>query len=229
MEDVFIDLKDEHVRCFEEQGFLCLGRFTTDQELAWLRTVCDEIVKQRLGSTLDELSQRIAGVDPEPLVTILSPEGVVPELTSTIFYHNARKVFARLLNVEETCLRTGWRIFLKLASAGETPWHQDSAYHPPPYHGAGVWMPLDPATCESGCLQYISGSQLGDLRPHYLQDDNLVASGVDPSQATVCPLSPGEASVHHCRTLHYAGPNKNDRLRRALAVVCQVRENRGSY
>jgi hypothetical protein len=225
MEDVFVDLTDEQVRCFQERGFLCLGRITTDQELAWLRTVCDEVVKQRLGYTLDEPSQMIVRVDPEPLVTILSPEKVIPELKSTIFYRNAREVLARLLDVEETRLLTGWRIFLKLARAGETPWHQDSAYHPPPHHGAGIWMPLESATCESGCLQYISGSQLGDLLPHYLQDDNLVAPDVDSSQTTVCPLSPGEALIHHCRTLHYAGPNRTDRARRALAVVCQVMQS----
>jgi hypothetical protein len=226
MEDVFVALRAERVRCFQEQGFLRLGCFTTDQEFVWLQTVCDEIIKQRLGYTPDELSQMIVGIDPEPLVTILSPEKVVPELTRTIFYRNARKVFARLLDVAETRLLTGWRIFLKPAHAGETPWHQDAAYRPPPHHGAGVWMPLDSATCENGCLQYISRSHLGDLRSHHLRDDNLVAVGVEPSQATVCPLSPGEATVHHCYTLHYAGPNKTDRPRRALAIVCQVVRDR---
>ena len=222
MADAFVDLSDKHVHCFQEQGFLHLGRITTDWELAWLQDVCDKIVKQKMGYIPHELGQRSVGSEHESLVTILSPERVVPELKSTLFYHNVRKVFARLLNVAETRLLTGWRIFLKPAHAGETLWHQDAAYRPPPHHGAGVWMPLDSATCENGCLQYISGSQLGELRPHYLQDDNLVAPDVDPSQATACPLSPGEATVHHCYTLHYAGPNKTDRPRRALAIVCQV-------
>jgi len=222
MADAFVDLSDKHVHCFQEQGFLHLGRITTDRELAWLQDVCDKIVKRKMEYTPLELGQRSIRSEHESLVTILSPERVVPKLNSTLFYRNARKVFVRLLDVAETRLLTGWRIFLKLARAGETPWHQDAAYRPPPHHGAGIWMPLDSATSESGCLQYISQSHLGDLHPHYLRDDNLVAVGVDPSQATVCPLSPGEALIHHCHILHYAGPNKTDRPRRALAIVCQV-------
>jgi ectoine hydroxylase-related dioxygenase (phytanoyl-CoA dioxygenase family) len=51
----------------------------------------------------------------------------------------------------------------------------------------------------------------------------LVATDIDPSQATVCALSLGEATVHHCRTLHYAGPNRTDKPRRGIAIVCQKR------
>lgn len=222
MEAALVHLTDEHVHSFWEQGFLPLGRITTDQELTWLRTVSDKIIKRKLGYTSDKLSQRPMGADPEALVTIVSPERVVPELKSTVFYRNVRKIFPRLLGVAETHLLMGWRIFLKLAHAGETPWHQDAAYRPPPHYGAGVWMPLDSVTRENGCLQYISGSQRGSLRPHSRHDDNLVASDVDPSQATMCPLAHGEAVIHDCYTLHYAGPNTTDRPRRALAIVCQV-------
>ena len=42
------------------------------------------------------------------------------------------------------------------------------------------------------------------------------------SEAVACPVAAGEAIVHHCRTLHSAGPNKTDKPRRALVVVCQV-------
>lgn len=225
-ESADVALKDDQVVCFQEQGFLQLGHFTTDRELVWLQTICDKIVEEKMEYTRDERSQTNSHFDSDPLLTILSPEKVIPELHSTLFYRNARKAFTRLLGVEETRFLTGWRIFLKPAHADETPWHQDAAYRPPPHDGAGVWMPLDPVTRENGCLQYISGSHVGDLHSHSLQDDNLVASNVDSTQAIVCALSPGEAVAHHCRTLHYAGPNKTDRTRRALAIVCQVRERR---
>ncbi len=219
---VQVELTDEQVCCFQEQGFLSLGRITTDEELRWLRDVYDAIVKKQTGCTPAELINVIGRHGPLSLVTLVSPEGVVPALRSTLFLRNARKVVARLLAVEEGRLLSGWRIFCKPARGGETPWHQDAAYRPPPHHGASVWLPLDPATAEGSCLSYLGGSHLGEVRPHHFYHDHLTADKVDPSPAVACPLSAGEATVHHCRTLHYAGPNRTDRPRRALVVVCQV-------
>lgn len=226
MEDTWsVDPKDEDVHRFQEQGFLCVGRLTTEQELAWLKMAYDEIVKQKIGYTPHELGQRCVKPEYESLVTVLSPETVVPALNTTLFRHNTRKFLARMLGVEETCLLSGWRLFFKPAYSHETPWHQDAAYRFPPYRSASVWMPLDPATVESSCLYYLAGSHRGGIRSHHFHDDHLVADDVDATQAIICPLSVGEAVIHHCCTLHYAGPNTLNRPRRAIALVCQVTES----
>ena len=117
-----------------------------------------------------------------------------PALLQTQFFHNVGVIASSLLAVEETRLQMGWRIFLKLPAAGETPWHQDAAYHFSPFsrssQSVNIWMSLDPATQEQGCLQFIAGSQHGKLLPHVLQHDgNLVARVADPIQALACPLA----------------------------------------
>lgn len=223
MEDIVcIDLKDEHLRCFQEQGFLRLGRITVDQELVWLRNVCDEIVKRERGRRPNELNQAAINGNHSSLITIVSPDSTVPELSRTVFFRNAVMVFTRLFSVEESRLLIGWRIFLKPTSSGETPWHQDAAYRPPPYLSAGVWLPLDSVTPENGCLHYLPGSHVSGLRPHHLHDDHLVVNEIDSTRAVACPLLAGEAVVHHCCTLHTASPNKTNLPRRAFAIVCQV-------
>jgi ectoine hydroxylase-related dioxygenase (phytanoyl-CoA dioxygenase family) len=222
MENDLIEVRDEHVRCFQEQGFFRLGRITTDEELRWLRETYDEIFKHKRGYIPHELTTLLGGRTPPSLEAILSPEAIVPTLKNTLFLRNARRAVARLLNVEDAHLRNGWRLFCKPAHADETPWHQDAAYRPPPHYGASVWMPLDPATSESSCLSYIGRSHLGDVQPHQPHDEHLVAENVDSSFAITCPISAGEAIVHHCKTLHYAGPNTTDLPRRALVIVCQV-------
>lgn len=219
--EISVDLTDERVHTFQEQGFLNLGRITTDKEIEWLRGVYDEIVKHYRGHIPDELVNAADGHAPA-LVTIVSPEHVVPELKNTIFFRNARKAMARLFDVKKTGIISGWRLFFKPPHRGKTPWHQDAAYRPPPHHGGTVWMPLDPATLESSCMHYLGGSHRGGLRPHSFHFDHLVTEDADDAQAVACPLSPGEATAHHCMTLHYASPNKTDRPRRALAVVFQV-------
>ena len=51
--------------------------------------------------------------------------------------------------------------------SGEKPWHQDAAY----FRGSdpnlmfGVWIALDPATRENGCMEVIPGSHLPRARP----------------------------------------------------------------
>lgn len=222
-DDLRVDLTDEQVGLFREKGFLRLGRVTTPQEIEWLSGVYDQIVKQRLGVTPEEMTHRLLGdQSPEALVTFLSPEGIVPALKDTLFARNARTIIARLFGVEEAAVLAGWRLFFKPAHGAETPWHQDAAYRPPPHRGGSVWMSLDPATVEDSCLHYIGGSHLGDLRAHYLHHHHLKTDDLDPAQAVACPVAPGEATAHHCKTLHGAGPNQTGRPRRALVIVCQV-------
>jgi hypothetical protein len=217
-----VNLGNEHVRCFQAQGFLSIGRITTNEELAWLRGVYDAIIKRKTGYTPDELANATDGHGLVSLITVLSPEEIVPALKNTFFSCNARTVVARLVGVEETHLLCGWRVFFKPAGGSETPWHQDAAYHASPYDGASVWLTLDPATPESGCMRYIEKSHLGAIQPHHVHGGCLIADGVDPAQAAACPVLAGEAIVHHCRTLHGAGSNKTSTPRRALVAVCRV-------
>lgn len=223
-------LSNEQVHSFATQGFLSLGRFTTEEELAWLRDVHDTIMKQKLGYTPAELAtmriiDRAAVI---ALAMVFSPETIVPALKGTLFFSHTLRAIAHLLNVEQSCLSSEWRLVCKLAHGGETPWHQDALYRqsathgPLPHLGATVWMPLDPATAESGCLQYVSGSHFAEVRPHYFRDGHVMTDDVDSSQAVACPVAAGEALVHHCRTLHYAGPNRTERPRRAVQVLCRV-------
>jgi ectoine hydroxylase-related dioxygenase (phytanoyl-CoA dioxygenase family) len=112
---------------------------------------------------------------------------------------------------------------------GELPWHQDEAYWDTGfrYRALGSWMPLDPATRESGCMHFLPGSHLGPVRPHrHLEDDprvhGLVTDGVDARGQIAVPLDPGGASFHHCRTLHRTPPNASGRVRRAWANELQL-------
>ena len=54
----------------------------------------------------------------------------------------------------------GTTVFGKPAHSGkETPWHQDGQYWPiRPLATCSVWIAIDPATSENGCLRVIPGS-----------------------------------------------------------------------
>lgn len=230
------DLKDKQIDLFWKQGFLSLDRITTDREIEWLKDIYDRIVEQMTGYSPAKIAllaaqQRLPLADgSEILVWIPSPELNFPQLIDTVYFSNALKIAAHLLNVEEKEVIGRVRIYLKPAYCGaEMPWHQDAAYHGSPDF-LKIWMPLDPATTENGCLHFIPGSHLGGIRPHrpYYEKDptgsGSIVDDVDASEAVVCPLAPGGATVHHCQTLHYSSPNQTARQRRALVVSCRVSE-----
>ncbi|HYL60661.1 MAG TPA: phytanoyl-CoA dioxygenase family protein, partial [Candidatus Acidoferrales bacterium] len=120
----------------------------------------------------------------------------------------------------------GWgHMIRKPPRVGESlPWHQDEAYWDPAfdYVALGCWMPLDPATLESGCMSFIPGSHRGDVAVHrHVGDDpnvhGLYAQGIDASTAVAVPIAPGGAIFHHCRILHSSRPNRSNHVRRAYA------------
>ncbi|NES82157.1 MAG: phytanoyl-CoA dioxygenase family protein [Moorea sp. SIO2B7] len=232
-------LKDEQVTIFEKQGFLSFDRITTDQEIEWLKEIYDRIVEKMTVYSPETIAQLAAqqklplAGGKEILVWIPSPELIFPQLIDAIYFRNALKIAAHLLNVQQTKVIGRVRMYLKPAYFGaEMPWHQDAAYLGS-IDSLKIWMPLDPATSENGCLHFIPGSHLGGIKPHrpYEGDttgSGLIADGVEAFQAVVCPLAPGGATVHHCHTLHYSRPNNTARQRRAFVISCRVAEPKGN-
>jgi ectoine hydroxylase-related dioxygenase (phytanoyl-CoA dioxygenase family) len=78
-------------------------------------------------------------------------------------------------------------------------------------------------------MQFVPGShRTSDVLPHHTQNNNPRIHGLEvdhPSEHTKnivsCPLSNGGATFHHCRTLHYTGPNRSNELRRAYTLQFQ--------
>ena len=225
-----VDFTEEQITFFGENGFLSIERITTDEEVGRLKGVYDQLFERRVdeekGQYFDLAGPR-AHDGREVLPQVLRPDAKFPELRETVYFRNARKLAARLLGVEKGKVSGGGHMILKPAQYGsETPWHQDEAYWNPEIipHSLSVWLPLDPATLESGCLQFIPSSHKGDIRwHHHINDDplvhGLVTDDVDPSQAVACPIPVGGATFHHCRTLHYSAPNITDQPRRAYILV----------
>jgi len=173
----------------------------------------------------------LAGTDgkdrPPKLPQLLNPVQFAPELASTQFRANAFSVAVQLLGAGTE----PWfeHAILKPPRYGAaTPWHQDEAHRNDPgtdYEQLSIWMPLQEATPENGCMRYIAGSHLGPILEHRSPNNDpritaLECSGEFAAEsATLCPLPPGGAAMHHCRTLHSAGPNQSDAPRCAYILT----------
>jgi phytanoyl-CoA hydroxylase len=106
--------------------------------------------------------------------------------------------------------------------SGEKPWHQDAAY----FRGSdpnlmfGVWIALDPATRENGCMEVIPGSHLRGPAPHVpAADINLCTIRPDLvrlEDRRALPMDPGDVLVFNSLIHHYTAANRSDQRRRAL-------------
>ncbi|MCO5971407.1 phytanoyl-CoA dioxygenase family protein [Actinoallomurus soli] len=131
-------------------------------------------------------------------------------------------------------------LWAKPARVGsEKPWHQDMAFAPDGFtdrHGnvVTVWVAIDPATRENGCLEFYPGSHRGGLLPH-VGDEERTGDGprlerpVEPhidaaalpadSTPVRVPLAPGSAVMFDGRIVHRSAPNSAGTPRRAISFV----------
>ncbi len=87
----------------------------------------------------------------------------------------------------------------------EKPWHQDKAYFDMKVDTpvVGVWIALDPATPENGCMHVIPGSHRDGPVVHFKRRDwQLCDTAVETARDVVVPLAPGglllfDGLIHH--------------------------------
>ena len=226
-----VDVTEEQVAFFRKNGFLSIERITSDDELESLRTTYDELFRRRAGEDRGlyyDLGAPRGHKGREVLPQVLGPDIHFPELRESLYYQNALKLSSKLLGIEAETVTQAGHMILKPGRFGrETPWHQDEAYWNPEdiLNSLSVWLSLDPATVESGCMQFIPRSNKQEVRWHrHIDNDPLIhgltTDDVDPSEAIACPVPAGGATFHSPRTLHYTGPNRTEHPRRAYILVC---------
>jgi len=219
-------LTADQISAFRAGGFLTLDAISPAAEIAWLREAYADVMADRGAYRLRYQDEDTAGAQ-RVITQIFSPERQCPRMLDTSYLANARRLGATLLGVDEREVSFGGLMMLyKPPAAGrDAPWHQDEAYwefSDQRCHSLSVWMPLDDVVVESGCMQYIPGSHARDLLPHRKPPGLapiVVDAPFDAARAVPCPMVAGGAVLHHCRTLHYSGPNTSDQPRRAFSTI----------
>ena len=90
-----------------------------------------------------------------------------------------------------------------------------------------AWIPLSPATPQSGCMDFVRGSHKNAILPHHdtFDENNLLSRGqevkvdVSDDDKTAIEIHPGQMSLHHGLTIHGSGPNTSDDRR----IACVIR------
>jgi phytanoyl-CoA hydroxylase len=134
----------------------------------------------------------------------------------------------RLHTLLDQLLGTGRVLFQEMALikpphiGSEKPWHQDASYFRVTDPGliAGVWIALDPALRQNGCIEVVSGSHLlGPVAHHHENDFNrcrILDEHLRAQERVAIEMQPGDALIFHALLHHYTAPNTSELRRRAI-------------
>ncbi len=226
--DGFDAVTDVEIARYREQGFIAVrNAFSPKEVQSGLNGLADLVagrapgfqniqftgeVRDRLDSL--DLEQRMDSV--RRLLYFVDYE----ERTKAIANHpKLLAVVSRLLGAEATMFQD--MALIKPPNGREKPWHQDHAYFEltPETRVVGVWIALDPAGIENGCMRVMPGWHR-DRKFHHFQirDLQICDSEMEGLQQhrTAVPLEPGGCLIFDSYIPHGTPSNFSASRRRAL-------------
>jgi ectoine hydroxylase-related dioxygenase (phytanoyl-CoA dioxygenase family) len=240
------ELTDEQITSYRENGFVVLEGFLTPEETEHWRDVTQEAVDQRLATLQKATSGAMSGGGDS--VAELEANRLKANAADEESYYS--QVFTQCLKLLESHAgmnklmldpRLG-KLMATLAGVdGIRIWHDQALFKPPfgnptgwhldnPYwsfssrNALSIWVALDDATKDNGCLYYVPGSHKtatyknvgigknqGDLFKVYPEWRAI--------DTVACPAPAGSAVIHNGLTAHGAGANMTNRPRRAMTCA----------
>lgn len=218
---------DEHIRLFHKQGFLVVNNaFTRDEVQSAIAGLLDLID----GSAPNYTGVQFEAKARDNLERFCreTKQDAVRKLARFVEYDERLKAMSenpRLLDVLQRILDDTPEMFQDMALlkppyiGREKPWHQDNAFFNLPVDKtvSGVWIALDEAVPENGCMYIIPGSHHRGPVVHFNRRDwQICDTDVAVDEAVAVPLKPGGALFFHGLLHHGTPPTQSPKRRRAL-------------
>jgi ectoine hydroxylase-related dioxygenase (phytanoyl-CoA dioxygenase family) len=217
-------LTDAQRAAYENDGFIVVPDVFSQAEVAELRAVTEEFVRQSAkiaaNDEIYDLEDTHSAVEPR-VRRIKTPHG----------HHDAYRrasrhpaVVAILAELWGSVRYDTGKLNLKSAGYGAPiEWHQDWAFYPHTNDDlAAVGIMLDDFTMENGPMMVIPGSHRGPTYDHHGPDGRFCGamdpndSAVDYTRAVPCLGKAGSITIHHVRAVHGSATNFSGKERRFL-------------
>ena len=219
-----IDITEEQIHQFEEDGVICLRGAIPMEWIERLREVVEEVLAHPSKMALEY-------ADKEKSTRFLGDQYLwiqYDTLRDYIFESPAVEIAARLMRSRKVNFFFDHLLVKEPGAIEPTPWHQDAPYWKVKGHQiVSVWVGLDPVTDASGAVRYVKGSHrwgkwyapqsfAGDNRYHNPDLEKIPdIDATIPADQIVCyALEPGDCVVHHAETIHGARGNLSSSVRR---------------
>jgi phytanoyl-CoA hydroxylase len=222
-------LSDAQRAAYERDGFIVVPEVFSPAEIAELRRVTDEFVRNSAAAAANDEIYDLEDTHSaqEPRVRRLK----APHLHHPTYFQASRndKVVAILKDLWGSVRFDTGKLNMKSAGYGApVEWHQDWAFYPHTNDDlAAVGIMLDDCEMDNGPMLVVPGSHKGPVYDHHGPDGRfcgamdpayLDRSGgdIDLSKALPCLGKAGSVTVHHVRAVHGSATNFSGRERRFL-------------
>ncbi|MES2826936.1 MAG: phytanoyl-CoA dioxygenase family protein [Bacteroidota bacterium] len=226
-------ITQEQIDFYQTNGYVVIEDFLDAGELEFWRAAVTNAVAERKGLKIPGKPVQEDGGD---------------GINKDAEYHN--KVFDQLINLWQTSDEvkqimlderigamaaslagvSGIRIWhdqalIKKPWANPTSWHLDTPFWSFSDRKAlSIWVALDDATLENGCLFFIPGSHLGTgfKNPGIGKNMDTIFSyypAYESAKSVAAPMKAGSCSFHNGLTIHGAHANMTPGLRRAMTCA----------
>ena len=205
-------LTSAQIEAFNRDGYLKGLPICDDAEIAEHRTFFDEQLKKVMAAGYGSF-------------TLSSAHLKFPKVYDLMHHPKILACVHDLLGSQLIGLASHY--FCKMPKDNTTiSWHQDASYWPlTPSKTATVWLAIDAADIDNGCMRFVSGSHLhGQLEFRQSDDDenNVLNQTVDEVERygslIDVELKAGEVSIHSDLLLHSSHYNESDRRRCGLTL-----------
>jgi len=206
-------------RQYDEKGYIVLYDLFTEEETRQLKEEARRVLDE------EEAKYRKENDDPNA-VPAFRKTGVYVGMTAASALFKKANTHPRILEALAAVVSPKvdfWSdkiVFKNAETDFGSPWHQDHAY----WFGSNkpsVWIALDDATIENGCLQVVEGSHKHGYVPYVEQEGlgfqrQLSADVIDPDAVVTLELKRGSAVLFHDLLFHASLPNRSGKDRWAL-------------
>jgi phytanoyl-CoA hydroxylase len=218
---------DDHIDLFREQGFLVVDNAFSPQEVADGLAGMMHLIG---GGNPDfrGIQFETAARDRIATTPVEERQDLIRKLMWFVEYDARLKALSHkpeLLAVLEKIVGGTPEMFQDMALlkppfiGREKPWHQDNAFFNLPIDATvcGVWLALDRAIPENGCMHVIPGSHARGPVVHFKRRDwQICDTDVAVDEAIAVPLEPGGVLFFHGLLHHGTPPSRSPLRRRAV-------------
>ena len=226
-------LTKEQIESYRSSGFVVIENFLSEEELEHWRKAVSMAVEKRAGIKIPGKEIRIGEADGinedadyfgkvfDQLLNLWQTDEDVKEI---MFDERLGKMAAELAGVD------GIRIWhdqalIKRPWANPTAWHLDTPFWSFSDRNAiSIWVALDNATLENGCLFFIPGSHKQTNFDKITIGRNMdgifeVYPRLKNTMPVAAPMKAGSCSFHNGLTIHGANANMTNGFRRAMTCA----------
>lgn len=153
-------LSEENISFYHEKGYLVIENLFDNAEISDIKNEAVEIFKGNRGKIEGIVKMDDNVSDFEVLknyIAIHFPHKISDRITNYVKHENVANILTKIIGPNVKCMQS--MLFVKGPGKPGQSWHQDEYYIPTRDRSlTGVWIAVDDADIENGCLWVIPGS-----------------------------------------------------------------------